>query len=164
MIWRKIQAIINALRGNPAPPKPSVIYTISAFDFAHQLGELGIYAINQAQPLEDDFRYTNGTEWQKVLTYLGFDPLYYHGTFTCGDYALLAASLCSLNTTLNGLRPAYGWDKDRKTRHAFNLVPIGTANGKVDKFMLWEPNLGAIFAGEMFNIGDHDYHPDGVLL
>ena len=107
--------------------------------------------------LDYQYFHTDLEGWSKVLYNLVFKSnLYKKDKFDCENYALKAMSLCAERYGLNTLAMVIG--DIPQGRHGFNMLYHG------DGFMLWEPNEGFPFSGSSFEVSEHGYHPDVVLI
>jgi len=107
--------------------------------------------------LDSQYYYTDLEGWGAILWDLVFNSnLYKADRFDCENYALKAMTLCAERYGLNTMGLVIG--DIPQGRHGFNIFYHG------DGFMLWEPNDGFPYSGSPFEIGEHGYRPDMVLI
>ena len=107
--------------------------------------------------LDWQYYHTDLEGWGKILYDLAFSSsLYEKDKFDCENYALKAMNLCAERYKLNTLALALGHIPIGY--HGFNIFFYG------DGFMLWEPNVGFLWSGEPFEIGENGYQPDRVVI
>lgn len=107
--------------------------------------------------LDNSYFYTDLEGWGVVLGDLVFkSSLYKKDKFDCDNYALKAMNICAEKYGLNTLGVAIG--DIPQGRHAFNIFFTG------ENIMLWEPNAGFPHSGEPFEIGEHGYQPEFILI
>ena len=108
--------------------------------------------------LDSVYYYTDLEGWAKILYDLVLkSSLYKTDRFDCENYALRVMNLCAERYGLNAMGLVIG---DMPLgRHGFNIFYCGA-----DIFMLFEPNEDFGYEGEAFEIGEHGYQPDEVLI
>ena len=107
--------------------------------------------------LDWQYYHTDLEGWGKILYNLVFSSsLYKKDKFDCENYALKAMNLCAERYGLNSLGLVVG--NIPQGRHGFNMFYSG------EGLMLWEPNMGFAWSGGPFEIGDHGYQLDKVLI
>lgn len=123
----------------------------------HLIAQLTPFASLPFGALDYNYYYTDLEGWGTILYDLVIKSnLYKPDRFDCEDYALKAMTLCKERYGLNSFGVAIG--ETPLGRHGFNIFYYG------DSFMLFEPNDSFRFAGEAFEIGEHEYKPQLVLL
>ena len=133
-------------------------YKISGAELAQKYTQL---AVTLPFPRSDSWYYHTDEEgWARLLADLAFNSsLYKADRFDCEDYAMKAQSTCAERYGLNTLRYTYG------------TMPLG-AHGFCsfwtgDRFLLFEPNdsfFDTLGGDLVFEVGEHGYTPESVLL
>ena len=148
---------------NPVIHTPSYKrWGIQRYYVVKELEKLGLTALLEGEDYVFDgwYYYTNMEGWGKVLYDLVFSSNLYNNVFDCDKYALKAYIECCQRYKMNTLLACLG---KVNTGHAFNIFIYGDENG-LEGAMLWEPNDGFSWSGEVFEIGEYDYQPEVVLL
>ena len=129
-------------------------FTIDRLKLKRRIRALGL-AIPMDM-LDSLYYYTDLDGWAKILPDLCFkSDLYKPDKFDCDNYALKAQTICAERYGLNTLGTVIG--SVPRGRHAFNMLYFG------EGFMFFEPNLGFVIDGA-FEIGEHGYIPDSILI
>jgi len=107
--------------------------------------------------LDGQYYFTDLDGWLKIIWDLTFaSSLYKASRFDCDNYAFKAMNQCAERYGLNTM--AYVSGNSPQGYHAFNMVYTG------DEFLLFEPNNGFTWSGQLFPFGINGYEPDTVLL
>ena len=130
-------------------------YEIAFTDVNAELASLGIEYMRKPHFVNDyTYNYTDEDGWNKIVPYLTFPADWYiNDRAKCNTYAMLAVCKALF---VYGLNVFETWGMTPMGYHAFCMVRLSDG-----RFKLFESNAGFEYAGELFNIGEHGYVPNG---
>ena len=107
--------------------------------------------------LDGQYYFTDLDGWLKIIWDLTFaSSLYKNDRWDCDNFSFKAMTQCAERYGLNTM--AYVSGNTPGGYHAFNMVYTG------DEFLLFEPNDGFPFSGQLFPIGEFGYEVDTIIL
>ena len=130
-------------------------FQINGLELSAKLQTLGLrYPFGM---LDWSYYYTDLEGWGKILYDLVFkSSLYKEDKFDCDNYALKAMNLCAERYGLNTM--AMVICNTPLGRHSWNMFYTG------EGFMCFEPNSAFSFTGDAFEVEEHKYFPDWILI
>jgi hypothetical protein len=130
------------------------IYKIAWSDVVSELSKLGIECMIKDDAPDTDIYYTNEESLTKMVKFLVYPADWYVSSVEkdCDDYAKWASADMSRNFGLCGFQ-IFGDIKNEQAEgyHAWSMAK--TPNG----YKMWDANAGFQYAGELFNLGEHNY-------
>ena len=145
-----------------AQPVSVKTWPISIVDLASFYKKHGITALNPSDPLDYWFTATDLDGYVAIQRYMIQDSaLYKAEKFDCEDFALYAQCLVAKDFGINAVRLFLG--DSPLGYHGFLGMPV-IEDGVPTRILLFEPQDGFEFSGQLFDPGQFGYVPKRVLL
>ena len=119
-----------------------------------ELKALGLVCMDESIPDTRVFS-TDETTLTKIIPFLTYPADYYVAELDidCDDYSMWAAADARKIFKVNGVYQV--WGHMLLGYHAWSIGRVS-----VGKYLLWEPNAGFDYAGELFKFGGFGYNPE----
>jgi len=123
-------------------------------DVRQELKSLGLVCMDESIPDIHVFS-TNEATLIKMVPFLTYPADYYVAELDidCDDYSMWAAADARKIFKVNGIYQV--WGSMPLGYHAWSI-----GRSAAGKYLLWEPNAGFEYAGEVFAFGTHNYQPE----